>query len=55
MSEGCVIFDTSMGKTAFDTQVLIGEPGDTVYRINLTGADEADASVTLDFIDHPMF
>ena len=44
-----------MGKAAFDTLVLIGEPGDTVYRINLTGADEADASVTLEFIDHPTF
>ena len=37
-SDGSVIFDTSMGKTAIDTLVLIGEPGDTVYRINLTGA-----------------
>jgi hypothetical protein len=54
-SDGSVIFDTSMGTTAFDRLVLIGEPGDTVYRINLTGADEADASVTLEFIDHPMF
>ena len=54
-SDGSVIFDTSMGTTAFDRLVLIGEPGDTVYRINLTGADEADASVTLEFIDQPMF
>jgi hypothetical protein len=54
-SDGSVIFDTSMGTIAFDRLVLIGEPGDTVYRINLTGADEADASVTLEFIDHPMF
>ena len=54
-ADGSVIFDTSMGKAAFDTLVLIGEPGDTVYRINLTGADEADASVTLEFIDHPTF
>ena len=54
-ADASVVFDTSMGKEAFETLVLIGEPGGTVYRINLLSADEADASVTLKFIDHPMF
>ena len=53
--DGTVVFDTSMGKEAFDRLVLTGEPGGTVYRINMTGADETDASITLEFIDHPMF
>jgi len=26
-----------------------------VYRINLLSADEADASITVEFIDHPTF
>ena len=54
-ASGSVVFDTSMGKSAFDTLVLTGGPGDTVYRINLTSAAEADARITLRFIDHPMF
>lgn len=54
-SDGTQMFHTSMGKTAYDTLVLIGEPGGTVYRINLLSADEPDASITLEFIDHPMF
>jgi len=31
------------------------EPGDTVYRINLISADEPDASITVEHIDHPQF
>ena len=52
---GTVVFDTSMGKTAFDTLVLVGGPGGTVYQIKLVSADEADARITIKFIDHPTF
>ena len=54
-SDGTQMFHTSMGKTAFDRLILIGEPGDTVYRINLISADEPDASITVEHIDHPQF
>ena len=39
--------------------VELPPPGDgpdgAVYRINLLSADEADASITVEFIDHPTF
>jgi hypothetical protein len=54
-SDGAQMFHTSMGKTAYDTLVLIGEPGGAVYRIKLLSADETDARITLEFIDHPQF
>ena len=53
--DGTVLFDMSMGKEAFDQLVLTGGPDGAVYRINLLGADEADASITVEFIDHPTF
>ena len=46
------MYHTSMGKTTYDTLVLTGGPGGTVYRIKLLGADETDARITLEFIDH---
>ena len=49
------MFNTSMGKTAFDTLVLTGGPGGTVYQIKLVSADETDARITVRFIDHPTF
>ena len=52
---GAVMFDTSMGKAAFQTLVLESGPSGTVYRINLLSADEADARITIRFIDHPTF
>lgn len=54
-SDGAVMFDTSMGKDAFHTLVLTGDPGGTVYQIKLMSADEPDARLTIRFIDHPMF
>ena len=53
--DGTVLFDMSMGTEAFDQLVLTGGPDGAVYRINLLGADEADASITVEFIDHPTF
>lgn len=53
--DGTVLFDMSMGKEAFDRLVLTGGPDGAVYRINLLSADEADASITVEFIDHPTF
>ena len=54
-SDGTLMYDNSMGKNAFETLVLIGEPGGTVYRIKLFGADTPDARMTIRFIDHPTF
>ena len=55
-STGTPVFHTSHGKHAFDTLVLTGDPSGTkVYRINLLSGDTPDASLTLRFIDHPMF
>lgn len=53
--DGTVLFDMSMGKEAFDRLVLTGGPDGAVYRINLLSADEADASITVEFIDHRTF
>lgn len=54
-ASGAVMFDTGMGRSAFQTLVLVGGPGGTTYRINLLEADEADARITIHFIDHPTF
>jgi len=54
-SDGTQRFHTAWGKMAFDTLVLVGEPGGTVYLINLLSADEPDARITVKFIDHPTF
>ncbi|MEC7842490.1 MAG: EF-hand domain-containing protein [Candidatus Latescibacterota bacterium] len=54
-SDGSQMYHTSMGKATYDTLVLTGEPGGTVYRIKLLSADETDARITLEFIDHPTF
>ena len=51
-ADGTVIFDTSMGAEAFRTLMLTGA---AVYRVNLISADEGDAGLTVEFIDHPMF
>ena len=53
--DGMVLFDMSMGKEAVDRLVLTGGPDGAVCRINLLSADEADASITVEFIDHPTF
>ena len=39
-SDGAQMFHTSMGKTAYDTLVLIGEPGGAVYRLTLIHISE---------------
>ena len=54
-ADGAMMFDTSWGKEAFKTLVLVGEPGDTVYQLKLISADEPDAAITVKFIDHPTF
>ncbi len=54
-STGLVVFSTRMGREAFQTLVLTGGPSGTVYRVNLVSADEADARITIRFIDHPTF
>jgi hypothetical protein len=51
-ADGTVLFHTSMGEEAYRMLVLTGE---VIYRVNLINADEADAGITVEFIDHPMF
>ena len=50
--DGALMFHTNMGKEAFDHLVLTGE---AIYRVNLISADEPEAAITVQFIDHPMF
>ncbi len=55
-STGTSVFNTADGKAAFETLVLTGGPSGTkVYRINLLSGDSSDASLTIRFIDHPVF
>ena len=51
-ADGTVMFHTSMGEEAYKMLVLTGE---AVYHVNLISADEPDAGLTVELIDHPMF
>jgi hypothetical protein len=50
-SDGAVEFDTSMGKDAFHTLVLVGPE---VYHLKLVSGSP-DAAITVRFIDHGVF